>query len=91
MHDSSDGVLLGLPVLHQLLNCPLVLKVLKADGSTALASATLDFGPLAQGLDQITAPSLKLTAADSQAALVSEAALTVKASKCSFCCCKMCL
>lgn len=74
-------MLAGLLLLHQLLNAPLLIKLLRADGSTALASASLDFVPLAQGLDQFSVASLKLTAADDQTALAADAALTVKVSK----------
>lgn len=71
----------GLPLLHQLLNSPLVFNVLKADGSTTFASANLDFGSLAQGLDQISATSLTLKAIDNQTQVASDATLTAKAMK----------
>ncbi|DBA74219.1 TPA: hypothetical protein ACH3X1_011009 [Trebouxia sp. C0004] len=71
----------GLLLLHQLLNSPLLLEVLKGDGSTALASASLDFAPLAQGVDQFSAASLKLNGADDQTAVAADAAFTVKAIK----------
>ncbi|KAL0022439.1 hypothetical protein WJX79_000099 [Trebouxia sp. C0005] len=68
----------GLLLLHQLLNSPLLLKLLKGDGSTALASASLDFAPLAQGVDQFSAACLKLSGADDQTAVAADAAFTVK-------------
>ncbi len=66
-------------LLHQLLNSPLLLKLLKGDGSTALASASLDFAPLAQGVDQFSAACLKLSGADAQTSVAADAAFTVKA------------
>lgn len=74
-------MLAGLLLLHQLLNSPLLLKLLKGDGSTALASASLDFAPLAQGVDQFSAACLKLSGADDQTAVAADAAFTVKAIK----------
>ncbi|KAL3133578.1 hypothetical protein ABBQ38_007425 [Trebouxia sp. C0009 RCD-2024] len=68
----------GFLLLHQLLNSPLVLKLLKADGVTAVASAVLDFGPLAQGLDHFSASELHFTAADNKLSLPSDACLDVK-------------
>ncbi|KAA6417329.1 MAG: tetratricopeptide repeat 18, partial [Trebouxia sp. A1-2] len=68
----------GLLLLHQLLNSPLLLKLLKGDGSTALASASLDFAPLAQGVDQFSAACLKLSGADDQTAVAADAAFTVQ-------------
>lgn len=55
-----------------------MLKLLKADGVTAVASAVLDFGPLAQGLDQFSANDLRFTAADNKLSLPSDARLDVK-------------
>ena len=72
------AVFSGLLLLHQLLNSPLVLKLLNADGITAVASAVLDFAPLAQGLDQFSANDLKVTAAHNQLSLPSDARLNVK-------------
>lgn len=54
------------------------MKLLKADGVTAAASATMGFGPLAQGADQFSVDDLKLTAADSQTSLPPDARLSVK-------------
>ena len=72
----------GLPLLHQLLNAPLVLKLLKANGTTVIASASLDFGPLAQGLDQFSAESLQLTASESPSLLGPNACLNAKVCFC---------
>lgn len=68
----------GLLLLHQLLNSPLVVRLLKADGVTAAASASVDFGRLAQGADQFAVNDLKLTAADTQTSLPPDARLNVK-------------
>lgn len=68
----------GLVLLHQLLNSPLLVKLLKADGVTAAASAKVDFGTFAQGVDQFSVKDLKLTAADSQTSLPPDARLNVK-------------
>ena len=67
----------GLPLLHQLLNNPLTLKVAKPDGTTVLATCVLAFDPFAEGKDELSA-SLKLIAADAQSALAPDAALSVK-------------
>lgn len=56
----------GLPLLHELLNAPLVVKLLQADGTTVVASASVMFDPLAQGLDQFSVNGLMLSASDSQ-------------------------
>lgn len=58
-----------------------MLKLLKADGITAVASATLDFGPLAQGVDQFSADNVKITAADNQLSLPPDACLNVKVQR----------
>ena len=55
-----------------------MVKLLKADGTTAAASATVGFGPLAQGADQFSIDDLKFTAADSQTLLPPDARLNVK-------------
>ena len=71
----------GLPLLHQLLNNPLVLKV-TATGSdaAAVASASLDFAPLAQALSEVPETPLQLTSADGQITLAAAAALKVQVS-----------
>lgn len=68
----------GLPLLHQLLNTPLVLTLLTADTSTPVATTSVDFGPFAQGLDQFAANGLKLTASDGQNSVAPTASLNVK-------------
>ena len=55
-----------------------MVRLLKADGVTVAASATVDFGPLAQGVDQFAANNTKFTAADSQAPVPDDARLDVK-------------
>ena len=55
-----------------------MVKLLKADGVTYAASATVGFGPLAQGVDQFSFTDLKLTAADSQMSLPHDWRLDVK-------------
>ena len=72
----------GLPLLHQLLNKPLVLRVSQAGGDT-VASASLDFGGLAQGLSELSETALQLTSAAGQVALAPNAALKVQVSPCS--------
>lgn len=69
----------GLPLLHQLLNSPLVLRVSQAGGDT-VASASLDFGGLAQGLSQLSETALQLTSAAGQIALAPNAVLRVQVS-----------
>ena len=68
----------GLVLLHQLLNSSLLVRLLKPDGVTAAASASVDFGTLAQGVDQFLVNDLTLTAADSQTSLPPDARLSVK-------------
>ena len=69
----------GLPLLHQLLNSPLVLRVSQAGGDT-VASASLNFGELAQGLSELSETALQLTSAAGQVELAPNAVLKVQVS-----------
>lgn len=75
----------GLPLLHQLLNSPLVLRVTATgNDAAAVASASLDFAPLAQALSEVPETPLQLTSADGQITLAAAAALKVQVSHLSW-------
>lgn len=50
----------GLPLLHQLLNSPLVVSVVSAGSKKLVGTASLDLKPFAEGLDRVQSQELHL-------------------------------